>query len=130
MVTGSIPVAPMHHDVSALEDKQFGQYQGAGVLTGFGLLLRHLAQRWRLPFTAVFGRTLFPVLNTFFANGASAFMVSFQNTKSSCRERQETRRLNACFRLKGLNGEGSMSVEELIDWAKAFPTEQKRRLVP
>jgi hypothetical protein len=25
--------------------KQFGQYHGAGVLTGFGLLLRQLAQR-------------------------------------------------------------------------------------
>jgi hypothetical protein len=25
--------------------RQLGQYQGAGVFTGFGLLLRHLAQR-------------------------------------------------------------------------------------
>jgi hypothetical protein len=42
--------------------EHFGQYQGAWVLTGLGLLLRQLAQRYRLPFTAVFGRTLFPVL--------------------------------------------------------------------
>ena len=45
---------------------QFGQYQGAGVFTGLGLRLRHLAQRKRLPFTAVFGRAFFPVLGKFF----------------------------------------------------------------
>lgn len=47
--------------------RQLGQYQGAGALTGFGLLLRHFVQRKRLPFTAVFGRTLFPVLVMFLA---------------------------------------------------------------
>jgi len=51
--------------------KQFGQYHGAGVLTGFGLRLRHFAQRKRLPLTAVFGRTFFPVLGKFFAIGNS-----------------------------------------------------------
>ena len=51
--------------------KQFGQYQGAGVLTGLGLLLRHTAQRKRLPFTAVFGRTCLPVLGKFFTIGTS-----------------------------------------------------------
>jgi hypothetical protein len=38
---------------------QFGQYQGAGVLTGFGLRLRHLAQRKRLPLIAVSGAPSF-----------------------------------------------------------------------
>src|SRR5207247_111667 len=51
--------------------RQLGQYQGAGVLIGFGLLLRHLAHRKRLPLTAVFGRTFFPVLRMLFAIGAS-----------------------------------------------------------
>src|SRR5947209_14851341 len=51
--------------------RQSGQYQGAGVLTGFGLLLRHPAHRKRLPLTAVFGWTLFPVLSMFLAIGAS-----------------------------------------------------------
>jgi hypothetical protein len=51
----------------SLSFRQFGQYQGAGVFTGFGLLLRHVAQRKRLPFTAVFGRIFFPVRKTFFA---------------------------------------------------------------
>jgi hypothetical protein len=55
--------------------RQFGQYQGAGAFTGFGLLLRHLAQRKRLPFTAVFGRTFFPVLGKFFAIATSSLLV-------------------------------------------------------
>ena len=42
--------------------RQFGQYQGAGVLTGFGLHLRRSARRKRLPFTAVLGGNFFPVL--------------------------------------------------------------------
>jgi hypothetical protein len=50
---------------AAISFWHLGQYQGAGVLTGFGLLLRHLAQRKRLPLIAVFGRTFFPVLKTF-----------------------------------------------------------------
>jgi hypothetical protein len=56
--------------------KQFGQYQGAGVFTDFGLRLRHLAQRKRLPFTAVFGRTFFPVLGKFFAIATSTPILS------------------------------------------------------
>src|SRR6266566_4429922 len=56
--------------------RQSGQYQGAGVLTGFGLLLRHLAHRKRLPLTAVFGRTFFPVLSMFLAIGASTRILS------------------------------------------------------
>ena len=51
--------------------RQLGQYQGAGVFMGFGLRLRHLAQRKRLPFTAVFGRAFFPVLGMFFDIGTS-----------------------------------------------------------
>jgi hypothetical protein len=44
-----------------------GQYHGAGVFTGFGLLFLHMAQRKRLPFIAVFGRFCLPVLSMFFA---------------------------------------------------------------
>lgn len=58
--------------------KQSGQYHGAGVLTGLGLLLRQLAQRNRLPLTAVFGRVLLPVLRKFLAIGVSgSFLVRF-----------------------------------------------------
>ena len=60
-----------HGVMASFSLRQFGQYQGAGVFTGFGLRLRHLAQRKRLPFTAVFGRTFFPVLGKFFAIGTS-----------------------------------------------------------
>ncbi len=34
------------------------------MLIGFGLRLRHLAQRYRLPFTAVFGRFFLPELGS------------------------------------------------------------------
>jgi hypothetical protein len=47
--------------------RQSGQYQGAAVLTGFGLLRRHPAQRNRLPLTAVFGRVFLPVLKMLLA---------------------------------------------------------------
>src|SRR4051794_26769759 len=47
--------------------RQFGQYQGAGVFTGFGLRFRHLAQRNRFSLKAVFGRTFLPVLGMFLA---------------------------------------------------------------
>jgi len=57
--------------------KQLGQYQGAGVFTGFGLRLRHLAQRKRLPLMAVFGRTFFPVLRMLVAIGTT---LSFHST--------------------------------------------------
>src|SRR5262245_35626186 len=40
---------------------QVGQTHGAGVVTGRGLRLRHLAQRYRLPLTAVLGRDRLPV---------------------------------------------------------------------
>ena len=50
---------------SVSELKQLGQYQGAGVLTGLGLRLWHFAHRYRLPFTAVLGRTCFPVRRMF-----------------------------------------------------------------
>jgi hypothetical protein len=50
---------------------QFGQYQGAGVLTGFGLLRWHMAQRKRWPLTADFGRIFLPVLRIFSAMAAS-----------------------------------------------------------
>jgi hypothetical protein len=49
-----------------------GQYHGAGVFTGFGLRLRHLAQWYRLPFTAVLGRAFFPLFGKFFVIGTSA----------------------------------------------------------
>ena len=50
---------------------QLGQYQGAAVLTGFGLLRWHMAQRKRLPLTADFGRIFLPVLRIFSAMTAS-----------------------------------------------------------
>jgi hypothetical protein len=40
-------------------------------VSAFGLRLRHVAQRKRFPFTAVFGRTFFPFLRKFFAIEAS-----------------------------------------------------------
>ena len=45
-------------------------------MIGFGLLLRHLAHRKRLPLTVVFGRTFFPVLRMFLAIGASTRILS------------------------------------------------------
>jgi hypothetical protein len=65
-----------HWVESSFSFKQLGQYQGAGVFTGFGLRLRHLAQRNRLPFTAVFGRACFPVLKMFFAIATSTRILS------------------------------------------------------
>src|SRR5262249_10584511 len=59
--------SPYCDAVASIWFRQFGQYQGAGLVTGFGLLLRHLAQRKRLPFTVVLGRTLLPVLRMCFA---------------------------------------------------------------
>ena len=55
--------------------RQAGQYQGTGVITGLGLRLRHLAQRKRLPFTAVFGRVFLPLLKMF-AIGTSSRILS------------------------------------------------------
>src|SRR5437763_12685141 len=86
------PVYPPRRGMTKEEDghaigassslRQFGQYQGAGVVTGFGLRLRHLAQRNRLPLTAVFGRTFFPVVGMFFAIGIS--IRHCQNTRRDC----------------------------------------------
>jgi hypothetical protein len=45
-------------------------------LTGFGLLLRHRAHRKRLPLTAVFGRTFFPVLRMLLAIETSTRILS------------------------------------------------------
>lgn len=77
-VRGLLPVWISGAEAS-LSLRQFGQYQGAGVLTGFGLRLRHLAQRKRLPFTAVFGRFFFPVLGQFFDIGASVCYALYPN---------------------------------------------------
>ncbi len=65
-ISGSEPPAVL----SSISFKQAGQYHGAGVLTGVGLRLRHLAQRNRLPFTAVFGRNFLPVFGMFLVIGA------------------------------------------------------------
>ena len=51
---------------SAITAKHLGQYHGAGVFTGFGLRFRHFAQRYRLPFTLVLGRSRLPVRGMFF----------------------------------------------------------------
>src|SRR5438270_1703291 len=63
--------------------RHFGQYQGAGVLTGFGLRLRQVAQRYRLPFTAVFGRSRLPESGTLLGMGFSSF--TFLNVSSGLR---------------------------------------------
>jgi hypothetical protein len=55
----------LHDAGGSLGLRQFGQYQGAGVKTGLGLRLRHLAQRKRLPRGAVFGRTRLPDVSFF-----------------------------------------------------------------
>jgi hypothetical protein len=61
---GSLKSEPIDSEAfdSSARLRHRGQYQGAGVLTGLGLRLRHLAHKKRLPFTAVFGRFCFPVL--------------------------------------------------------------------
>jgi hypothetical protein len=55
--------------------RHFGQYQGAGVFTGFGLRLRHFAQRYRLPLTAVFGRVFLPVFGILFDIGTPSALI-------------------------------------------------------
>ncbi len=58
---------PLAHELGAFFAlMQLGQNQGAGVFTRLGLRLRHLAHKKRLPFTAVFGRTCFPLRGKFF----------------------------------------------------------------
>ena len=63
--------ATLFAQVASRRLRQIGQYQGAGVFTGFALLLRHVAQRNRLPFTAVLGRRFLPVLRMCFATESS-----------------------------------------------------------
>ena len=58
---------------------QLGQNQGAGVFTGLGLRLRHLAHKKRLPLAAVFGRNCFPLLGKFFAIETSTFNSAHKN---------------------------------------------------
>lgn len=58
---------------------QFGQYHGAGVKTGRGLRLRHLAQRYRLPRGAVFGRMRFPDVSRFSPIGHSILSSGFSH---------------------------------------------------
>jgi hypothetical protein len=53
-----------------------GQYHGAGVFTGLGLRFRHLAQRYRLPFTAVFGRSRLPVRGMFLGMLVSGYLTN------------------------------------------------------
>jgi hypothetical protein len=69
--TPSIPPlrfnAAIHSTETSSSLRQSGQYHGAGVFTGFGLRLWHLAQWKRLPLTAVFGRACLPVLSAFSA---------------------------------------------------------------
>ena len=55
---------------------QLAQYQGAGALTGFGLLRWHMAQRKRLPLKADFGRVFLPVLRIFSAITTSVRILS------------------------------------------------------
>lgn len=50
-----------------------GQYHGAGVFTGRGLRLWQVAQRYRLPLNAVFGRCCFPVRGMLFMLDASPY---------------------------------------------------------
>ena len=68
---------------ASLSFRQSGQYQGAGVFTGYRLRLRHLAQRNRLPLIAVFGRAFFPVLGKFFAIGTSILQPPTRRTRIS-----------------------------------------------
>jgi hypothetical protein len=65
MVENGGALSPAYGVFAACSLRHLGQYHGAGVLTGFGLRLRHVAQRYRLPFTAVFGRFCFPELGMF-----------------------------------------------------------------
>jgi hypothetical protein len=54
-----------HRPDDSLNLRQFGQYHGAGVVTGIGLRFLRFAHRYRLPLLAVLGRTRLPVLSRF-----------------------------------------------------------------
>lgn len=58
-----------------------GQYHGAGVFTGLGLRFRHLAQRYRLPFTAVLGRSRLPVRGMFLGIGLGLYLTNTAATE-------------------------------------------------
>lgn len=62
--------------VSAITTIHLGQYHGAGVFTGFGLRFRHFAQWYRLPFTAVLGRSRLPVRGMFLGMLSSGYLTS------------------------------------------------------
>ncbi|MFM8577240.1 MAG: hypothetical protein ACKOCN_00310, partial [Planctomycetaceae bacterium] len=51
---------------SVIAVRHLRQYHGAECFTGFGLRFRHFAQRYRLPFTLVLGRSRLPVRGMFF----------------------------------------------------------------
>jgi len=61
-----VEVEDLHWNAASFSARHRGQYHGAGFFTGLGLRFRHLAQRYRLPFTAVFGRSRLPVLGMLF----------------------------------------------------------------
>lgn len=65
-----------HWNAASFSGRHRGQYQGAGVFTGLGLRFRHFAHRYRLPFTAVFGRSRLPVLGMFFGTGSPRYLTS------------------------------------------------------
>ena len=62
-------IQELHWNTASLSARHRGQYRGAGFLTGFGLRFRHVAQRYLLPLTAVFGRSLLPVRGVLFMAG-------------------------------------------------------------
>jgi hypothetical protein len=68
---GRKPHSAAPHDAASISFWHAGQYQGAGVFTGFGLRLRHLLHKYRLPLTAVLPRAFLPVLGKFFGIGTS-----------------------------------------------------------
>ena len=65
-VGGPSLVAGSDRNAASFAAAHFGQYHGAGVFTGRGLRLWHVAQRYRLPLIAVLGRYRFPVRGMFF----------------------------------------------------------------
>ena len=51
-------------------------YHGAGIFTGLGLRLRHLAQRYLLPFAAVLGLSLLPVRGMFLGIASPGYLTN------------------------------------------------------
>jgi hypothetical protein len=75
---------------SAISARHRGQYHGAGCFTGLGLRFRHLAQRYRLPFTAVLGRSLLPVRGMLFMSVASGSRIHIQPSHQHHSRRKKT----------------------------------------